>query len=164
MKAYRRALSVVALKGPTCFAPSIQMAASFAADHFHKQEQKYHVLLIITDGKHFIFSLNGNDCLPFLFLFFFFFYKLGIIDDLQETIEEIVAASHLGLYIVIVGVGDADFSKMDILCGVGGPLRNAKQQSALQNIVQVHPSLTLSLTHNNPTSVRGTLRTQGQIT
>jgi len=57
LKAYRRALSVVSLKGPTCFAPSIQMAASFAADHFHKQEQKYYVLLIITDGKHFSYLL-----------------------------------------------------------------------------------------------------------
>jgi hypothetical protein len=48
--------------------------------------QKYNILLIITDG---------------------------IINDMQATINEVVRGSDLPLSIIIVGVGSADFSAMD---------------------------------------------------
>jgi len=48
--------------------------------------QKYNILLIITDG---------------------------VINDLQDTIDQIVNASRMPLSIIIVGVGRADFSAMD---------------------------------------------------
>lgn len=41
----------------------------------------------------------------------------GIINDMQKTIDEIVKGSSLPMAIVIVGVGDADFSNMDVLDG-----------------------------------------------
>jgi len=53
-----------------------------------QQQQKYNILLIITDG---------------------------IISDLQSTIDQIVYGSDLPLSIIIVGVGSADFSAMDEL-------------------------------------------------
>lgn len=53
-----------------------------------QQQQRYYVLMIITDGQ---------------------------INDLQATVDMIVAASHLPLSIVIVGVGNADFTTMDFL-------------------------------------------------
>jgi len=60
-----------------------------------QQQQKYNILLIITDG---------------------------IISDLQKTIDQIVYGSDLPLSIIIVGVGSADFSAMDELDADEKPL------------------------------------------
>lgn len=49
-----------------------------------------------------------------------------MIMDLQETIDEIVRGADLPLSIVIVGVGDADFSKMDVLDADVNPLFSYK--------------------------------------
>ena len=57
--------------------------------------QKYNILLIITDG---------------------------IISDLQKTIDQVVYGSDLPLSIIIVGVGSADFSAMDELDADEKPL------------------------------------------
>ena len=75
--------------------------------------QKYNILLIITDG---------------------------IISDLQKTIDQVVYGSELPLSIIIVGVGSADFSAMDELDADEKPLysmRYRKQMSA--DIVQFVP-------------------------
>jgi hypothetical protein len=50
--------------------------------------QKYCILLILTDGK---------------------------IDDLKETIEAVVEASHQPLSIIMVGIGNDKFDKMELL-------------------------------------------------
>ena len=52
---------------------------------------KYNILLIITDG---------------------------VINDMKRTCDAIVDATRLPLSIIIVGVGDADFSNMDTLDGM----------------------------------------------
>jgi ligand-binding SRPBCC domain-containing protein len=52
--------------------------------------QKFHILVIITDG---------------------------VINDMNRSIDEIVRGSELPLAIIIVGVGDADFSSMETLDG-----------------------------------------------
>jgi len=59
------------------------------------KNQTYQILLIITDG---------------------------VINDVQKTIDEIVRGADLPLSIVIVGVGDADFSTMDVLDADVNPL------------------------------------------
>ena len=41
----------------------------------------------------------------------------GVINDMNRTIDEIVRGSDLPLAIIIVGVGDADFSSMETLDG-----------------------------------------------
>lgn len=64
-----------------------------------QHNQKYLILLIITDG---------------------------IINDMEKTIDEIVRGSSLPLSIIIVGVGDADFSSMDILDADDEPLYSKK--------------------------------------
>lgn len=46
----------------------------------------------------------------------------GVISDMQNTIDEIVRGSELPLSIVIVGVGSADFSSMDVLDADDTPL------------------------------------------
>ena len=40
------------------------------------------------------------------------YYHLGIINDMQATIQAIVSSSGLPLSIIIVGVGGADFGAM----------------------------------------------------
>ena len=78
-----------------------------------QKDQKYTILLIITDG---------------------------IISDLQKTIDQVVRGSELPLSIIIVGVGGADFSAMDELDADEVPLyshRYRKQMSA--DIVQFVP-------------------------
>ena len=78
-----------------------------------EQSQKYFVLLIITDGD---------------------------ITDLEQTKAAIVHASALPLSIVIVGVGSAEFTSMQILDSDKGPLR-AGQEEAKRDIVQGGRSL-----------------------
>jgi len=39
----------------------------------------------------------------------------GVLTDLQETIEALVKASDLPLSILIVGVGGADFTEMEVI-------------------------------------------------
>ena len=46
----------------------------------------------------------------------------GIINDMKETIDQIVRGSSLPLSIIIVGVGDADFESLDQLDADDEPL------------------------------------------
>ena len=46
----------------------------------------------------------------------------GIINDMQKTIDEVVRGSVLPLSIIIVGVGEADYSQMEALDGDEAPL------------------------------------------
>ena len=46
----------------------------------------------------------------------------GVINDLQLTIDEVVAGSSLPLSIIIVGIGNADFEQMEHLDADTNPL------------------------------------------
>jgi len=85
--AYHQALNSVQLYGPTNFSPVINHVAKIAAMHKDKPSN-YQVLLIITDG---------------------------IITDMDATKHAIIAASHLPMSIIIVGVGSVDFAPMEEL-------------------------------------------------
>jgi hypothetical protein len=50
----------------------------------------------------------------------------GIINDLEKTIDEVVAGSVLPLSIIIVGIGNADFDQMDQLDADETPLFSRK--------------------------------------
>lgn len=64
----------------------------------------------------------------------------GIINDMEKTIDEIVRGSSLPMSIIIVGVGDADFSSMDILDADDDPLYSKKFKKFMQSdIVQFVP-------------------------
>jgi len=105
--------TIAALYGPTNFAPIIRVAAD-KAKVLHKTEgdiQAYLILLIITDGE---------------------------ITDIDDTIAEIVDASYLPMSIVIVGVGPADFDKMNILDGDDVRLKAAGRE-AQRDMVQFVP-------------------------
>lgn len=96
MRAYRETLPSIGLGGPTNFSPVLQTFAQHAQGN--AQFMQYQILLIITDG---------------------------IITDMTETIDKIVMASGLPTSIIIVGVGNADFSNMEQLDGDDGLLRNS---------------------------------------
>ncbi len=113
---YVNALQCVRLHGPTCFAPIIRSASDLARQYDattnSTAEQKYIVLLIITDG---------------------------VIMDMDSTRDAIVAACNLPLSIIIVGVGNADFSAMEQLDGDDEVLRATNGTPASRDIVQFVP-------------------------
>ena len=93
LDAYEKALLNVGLSGPTNFSPIISTAAAAAqsfVEGYKGGQQRYAVLLIMTDGQ---------------------------ITDMSQTIEAIARAATLPLSIIIVGVGRDDFSNMSILDG-----------------------------------------------
>ncbi len=82
--------------GPTFFSPTIHRVIELARAALPTPtQQKYFVLLMITDG---------------------------VINDTDATIEALRIASGLPISIIIVGVGNADFSTMDALDGDDGKL------------------------------------------
>lgn len=109
---YRQAISTVQLNGPTYFAPIINQAASrYASEEISQTNQRYFILLMITDGE---------------------------ICDMNETISAIIRASQLPMSIIIVGVGSANFSNMNALDSDGG-LLTQQNQVAMRDIVQFVP-------------------------
>uniref|UniRef100_A0ACD5U3B9 Uncharacterized protein n=1 Tax=Avena sativa TaxID=4498 RepID=A0ACD5U3B9_AVESA len=113
MSAYSSTLYTVSLAGPTLFGPVINKAAEIANHSVQYSNNKYFVLLIITDG---------------------------VISDEQETKDAIVRASDLPLSILIVGVGNADFTQMRILdADFGKRLESSTGRVATRDIVQFVP-------------------------
>ncbi|XP_032904571.1 copine-4 [Amblyraja radiata] len=113
VEAYQKCLPKIQLYGPTNIAPIIQKVASFASEEMHtKEATQYFILLILTDG---------------------------VITDMADTRDAIVHASHLPMSVIIVGVGNADFSDMQMLDGDDGILRSPKGEPVLRDIVQFVP-------------------------
>ncbi|PIN06451.1 Copine [Handroanthus impetiginosus] len=113
MMAYTSALFNVSLAGPTLFGHVVTNAAQIASGSVARNERKYFILLIITDG---------------------------VITDLQETKDAFVMASDLPLSILIVGVGGADFKEMEILdADKGERLESSTGRVASRDIVQFVP-------------------------
>jgi hypothetical protein len=109
LSAYYSAIQHVPLSGPTNFAPIIN-ATVRVANGFHQEmmrtgRQQYAVLLILTDGE---------------------------VTDFGETKRAIAAAATLPMSIVIVGVGSADFGKMEELDGDDGPASASKKRDIVQ--------------------------------
>ncbi|MCH95116.1 protein BONZAI 3-like [Trifolium medium] len=64
----------------------------------------------------------------------------GVVTDLQETINALVKASDLPLSILIVGVGSADFTSMEVLDADNGRrLESSTGRIATRDIVQFVP-------------------------
>ncbi|KAF3454392.1 hypothetical protein FNV43_RR04839 [Rhamnella rubrinervis] len=113
MAAYTNALRNVSLAGPTLFGQVINRAAQIAGQSVSYNQKKYYVLLIVTDG---------------------------VITDLQETKDALVRASDLPLSILVVGVGSADFTQMEILdADSGHRLESTTGRVATRDVVQFVP-------------------------
>jgi hypothetical protein len=113
IQAYQRALRVVRLHGPTRLQPIIKHMVSMAQSFVDNSQprgmrsegdqpvaQEYFVLLILTDGR---------------------------IDDQEATVEEVMLAANLPISIIIVGVGNADFTFVDDLANNIQSLRSEHQ-------------------------------------
>uniref|UniRef100_UPI00358E44A1 copine-4 n=1 Tax=Myxine glutinosa TaxID=7769 RepID=UPI00358E44A1 len=113
VEAYQSCLPQLQLYGPTNIAPIINKVAKFASEEENtKHASQYFILLILTDG---------------------------VVTDMADTREAIVRASHLPMAIIIVGIGNADFTDMQILDGDDGVLRSPRGELALHDIVQFVP-------------------------
>ena len=111
LKIYRESLNNVVLSGNTKFSFFLKKVISNINKDlkYRKSENHYYMLLILTDG---------------------------VVNDLKETIDLIVEASFLPLSIIIVGIGDEDFSFMDKLDGDEVPLVNSQGVKRKRDIVQ----------------------------
>lgn len=114
MEAYKNAISKVNLYGPTHFSALLDLVNEMTENmNVTQYNQKYNILLIITDG---------------------------VINDMQKTIDEIVRGSRLPLSIIIVGVGSANFDSMDQLDADETPLYSNKYKRYMDaDIVQFVP-------------------------
>lgn len=109
LELYKSTLQKVQLFGPCNFSPVINNTIAIAKQH--QDGKHYYVLLIITDG---------------------------IISDMKQTIHSIIDASKLPVSIIIVGVGNADFSAMDELDSDDARL-TVDGRTAERDIVQFVP-------------------------
>jgi len=128
MQAYQTSIYQNELWGPTNFATFINHVVdrySEPALRNMNQELKYYILLILTDGE---------------------------ITDMNETIRAIKRAADTPLSIVIVGLGSADFGKMNVLDGDDGQLRCSR------DIVQFVPYRQLANQGGPAALARETLR------
>lgn len=112
LNVYRQSLGQVTLYGPTIFHQVFRKAFEMAGPHCTQDVQRYQIFLCITDG---------------------------VLDDLEQTIDEIVRSNDMPISIIIVGVGDADFSKMDILDADDNPMVSSWGEKARRDIVQFVP-------------------------
>nr|XP_019942823.1 PREDICTED: copine-3-like [Paralichthys olivaceus] len=113
VQAYQQCLPQLKLWGPTNFSPIIDHVTCFAKQAVRQNTaSQYYVLLIITDG---------------------------VITDMDQTRAAIVEASRLPMSIIIVGVGDADFSAMEFLDSDDKLLRSPTGDVAARDIVQFVP-------------------------
>ena len=112
IKAYHDCLGAVSLSGPTYFAPLIDNAAYVSATKGCTQaNQNYYIMLILTDG---------------------------VIDDKNETIQSIIRAADTPLSVIIIGIGNEDFTDMTTLDGDSKLLQQGGA-SASRDIVQFVP-------------------------
>ena len=112
IEAYHNAINSIKFYGPTYFGPIIRNINKMIKDEYNNL--KYHILMILTDGK---------------------------IDDIDSTIDALVEGSFLPLSVIIIGVGNADFDCMNILDADTNPLIDSKGVKAARDLVQFVPFL-----------------------
>ena len=113
--AYQACVRQITLWGPTNIAPIVNHVIKFTESILADNENfasNYFILLLLTDGE---------------------------ITDLQSTVDAIVLASYLPISLIIVGVGNADFSAMNFLDCDNGKLKDSKNIYAFRDIVQFVP-------------------------
>lgn len=98
IQVYRNNITKLSFSGPTNFAPSLNFCINLCKSTL-LNNRNYYILMILTDGQ---------------------------ISDMDETINSIIEASKLPISIIIIGIGNADFSNMDTLDGDDLPLSNYK--------------------------------------
>ena len=84
---YKDSLTKIDLGGPTYFAPCFEMVNEFTKSMKVDQDnQQYNIFLMVTDGE---------------------------LVDPDETLEQLVKGCEGPLSVIVVGVGNANFDKLD---------------------------------------------------
>ena len=113
LKTYRTVLNNTQLWGPTYFHHFIdRLNDEVKQDVMRENYTNYNILMILTDG---------------------------IIEDMDDTINSLVEASYLPISVIIVGIGSADFSNMDVLDADEDPLYDSDGRKADRDLVQFVP-------------------------
>ena len=111
LKIYRDCIeqNKLTFSGPSYFSPIIRKVI----DRINKNNLfEYHVFMILTTG---------------------------VIDDLQQTIDLLVEACELPLSVIIVGIGNGDFTNMEKLDGDEALLSSSSGKKRIRDIVQFVP-------------------------
>lgn len=86
---YREVVFKLNFSGPTYFTPLIKNVINMIKINLeNSNDNVYYILMILTDGQ---------------------------INDMPQTCDAIVEAAYLPLSIIIIGIGTADFTNMNIL-------------------------------------------------
>ena len=113
LKEYRQFIQKISLWGPTNFAPMINDLNREVKENLNNGLiMHYNILMILTDG---------------------------LITDMQDTIDALVEASFLPISVIIVGIGNGDFGKMDVLDADENPLFDRNRRKADRDLVQFVP-------------------------
>ena len=112
LQCYRTVLNNTHLFGPTYFHYIIDRVNSTAKEDVIENKMNYTILMILTDG---------------------------IIEDMEDTIDGLVEASYLPISVIIIGIGNADFSNMDFLANHDEPLIDRNGRKSDRNIAQFFP-------------------------
>ena len=123
-KIYRETCQNVVFSGPTYFAPILKEVVDFTKRRFEIDPNNYSVFLLLTDG---------------------------IVNDLQASIDQIVAGCYCPLSIIIIGIGEEDFAKMVVLDADDIPLVSSWGETMKRDIVQFVPFTQFK---NNPLILR----------
>ena len=108
LAAYRKTIEKIHFAGPTYFEPLLSLIFTTIAS-MDNSGLNYNVVLLLTDG---------------------------IINDMEKTVDLIVESSNLPVSLIIVGVGNADFSNMKRLDSDGKALVSSKGKKSERDIVQ----------------------------
>ena len=113
LQTYRTVLNNTELWGPTHFHHFIQkMNDTVKQDIQRENYNVYNILMILTDG---------------------------IIEDMDDTINALVESSFLPISVIIIGIGTADFTNMDVLDADDDPLYDDNGRKADRDLVQFVP-------------------------
>ena len=109
---YENCIRHVTLSGPTFFAPMLKEFIKIGQTQKQKGSLEYTIMVIMTDGQ---------------------------INDMDASVNCIVECSMLPISIIIIGIGNDDFSNMEILDGDSQGLKSSSGVPALRDCVQFVP-------------------------
>ena len=108
LEVYHRKVMEVSFSGPTLLAPTLSKTIDIIRNKHNKF--KYHVLIILIDG---------------------------ISNDTNDTKDLLVLGAKLPMSVIIIGIGNANFSHMETLNN--NPLVSSTGEQCVRNIVQFVP-------------------------
>ena len=114
LSAYQKGILNTTLAGPSYFCKLFSTIETSIKENLAKtgleKNRLYDVVIIVTDGE----------C-----------------HDMKETIELLVGLSGMPFSAVVIGVGDGDFEKMEVLDADGESLKDENNNEAIRDIVQL---------------------------